>query len=672
MKTLDKECVNTLRFLAVDAVEKAGSGHPGLPLGAAPMTYILWDRFLHHNPSNPMWINRDRFILSAGHGSALLYALLHLYGYNLPLEELKQFRQWGSKTPGHPEYGHTPGIETTTGPLGQGFAIGVGMAIAETFLANCFNQPSFPIIDHYVYALVSDGDLMEGISSEAASLAGTLKLDKLIYLYDDNHITIEGETDYSFTENVKDRFEAYGWNVLHVPDGNDLTAIKQAIESARSTKEKPSLIIIRTHIGYGSPKHDSAQVHGEPLGSQALQQTKDKLEWPQEPLFHIPEKVLSHCRRAIQQGVELELEWKQQFNAYRHEYPKLAIQFEQTIKGQLPLKWEEHLPIFTPQEGSIATRNASGKVMNILSEKLHTLGEAPHHFIVGGSADLAPSTKTTLIGYGDFGFSKSCTHNIHFGVREHAMGAIANGMALHSSFIPYTATFFVFSDYMRPAIRLAALMQTHVIFIFTHDSIALGEDGPTHQPIEHLMSLRAIPGLTVIRPADANETAAAWKVGVERKSPIALVLTRQKLPILDIEQYPITDGVPHGAYILTDTEEKKPDIILIATGSEVHLALNASKQLMREGFQVRVVSMPSWELFEEQPTNYKNNVFPIDVPKLALEAGISLGWHKYVGEQGDVIGLNRFGASAPGKIVYDKLGFNVDNVVKRAHVLLTK
>lgn len=670
--SLDELCVNTLRFLAVDAVEQAQSGHPGLPLGAAPMAYILWDRFLRHNPRNPLWINRDRFILSAGHGSALLYALLHVYGYDLSLEELKRFRQWESKTPGHPEYGLTPGVEVTTGPLGQGFAMGVGMAMAESFLADCFNQLDFPIIDHYTYAIVSDGDLMEGVSSEAASLAGTLRLGKLIYLYDDNHITIEGETDIAFTENVQHRFEAYGWSVFHVPEGNDLSKIEEAIIAAKAEKARPSLIIVRTHIGYGSPKQDNAAAHGEPLGPEALVATKNALNWPVEPAFHIPKEADSHFRQAISRGAKLEAEWWSLLHDYRREKPILAAQFDQMLEGKLPVNWQNHIPSFRPQDGPIATRNASGKVMNVLSEKLHTLGRAPHHFLVGGSADLAPSTKTMLIGYGDFGFGEACAHNIHFGVREHAMGAIANGLARHSNFIPYSATFLVFSDYMRPAIRIAALMQNHVIFIFTHDSIGLGEDGPTHQPVEQLMSLRTIPNLTVIRPADANETSVAWRLAIERKAPTVLVFSRQKLPVLDPEQYPIREGVPRGAYILAEAESGQPDIILVATGSEVHLALASRVVLKSKAVKTRVVSMPSWELFDEQDKGYVDQVLPQNVPKLAIEAGVPIGWRKYVGEEGSVIGLNRFGASGPGSIVYDKLGFNVENVVHHTLTLLKR
>jgi transketolase len=672
LNKLDELCVNTLRFLAVDAVEEANSGHPGLPLGAAPMAYVLWDRCLRHNPRNPTWINRDRFILSAGHGSALLYALLHVYGYDVPLDDLKRFRQWESRTPGHPEHGLTPGVEATTGPLGQGFAMGVGMAIAERLLANCFNTPEFSLIDHYIYAIVSDGDLMEGVSSEAASLAGTLGLGKLIYLYDDNHISIEGETDIAFTENVQRRFESYNWYVIRVPDGNDLDAIEAAIRAAQTITNKPTLILVRTHIGYGSPKQDTAEAHGEPLGQEALAVTKKTLGWPLEPSFFLPTPAINHFRQAVQKGKHIESTWQALLAKYTTKEPDFAYQFKQMRAEALPSDLEKYIPSFTIQDGPIATRKASGTVLNVLNQNLHTLGQGAHHVIVGGSADLSPSTKTILTGYGDFGFTQDCTHNIHFGVREHAMGAIANGIALHSNFIPYTATFLIFSDYMRPAIRLAALMQTHVIFIFTHDSIGLGEDGPTHQPVEHLMSLRAIPGLTVIRPSDANETAIAWKIAIEQKRPIALVLTRQKVPVIDPHTAPIEDGVPRGAYIVAESSNGTPEIILIATGSEVHLALSSRNVLQERGIRTRVVSMPSWELYEQQFTDYHSQVLPSDIPKVAIEAGVTLGWSKYVGLRGDVIGLNRFGASAKGGIVYAELGFNVKNVVHRVMKLLKK
>ncbi|MEE8357825.1 MAG: transketolase [Candidatus Hydrothermarchaeales archaeon] len=665
MKGPDELCINTIRFLAVDAVEKAKSGHPGLPLGAAPMAYVLWDRILNHNPKNPGWINRDRFILSAGHGSALLYSLLHLYGYDISLDDLKRFRQWDSKTPGHPEYNPSLGIEATTGPLGQGFAMGVGIAIAERFLGNCFNSPEFPIIDHYTYAIVSDGDLMEGISSEAASLAGYLRLGKLIYLYDDNHISIEGDTDISFTEDVRRRFEAYGWQVLQVLGGNDLDRIEKAIKKAQAEKKKPSLIQVRNHIGYGSPKQDTPAAHGEPLGPEAMKATKEALGWPLKPDFYIPDEAMSHFRQAAEKGAEKEAEWKKVFDNYRKKQPELAEEFEKVVNGELPPDLEKHLPVFKPEDGPIATRSASGKVMNAIAKQLP-------HSLAGGSGDLAPSTKTILMGYGDFGFSKACAHNVHFGVREHAMGAIVNGMALHGGIIPYGATFLVFSDYMRPALRIAALMQVHSIFVFTHDSIGLGEDGPTHQPIEQLMSLRAIPGMTVLRPADANETAAAWKIAVEHKGPVSLALSRQNLPIFDPSTYNVAEGVSHGAYVLADAESKKPDVIILATGSEVHLALEAREELKKIGIQVRVVSMPSWELFDKQTKEYREQVLLSDVPKLAVEAGITFGWYKYVGGNGDVIGIDRFGASAPGKVVFEKLGFSVENVVDKALALLRR
>jgi len=656
---IDELCINTLRFLAVDAVEKAGSGHPGMPLGAAPMAYVLWDRVMRHNPRNPSWFNRDRFILSAGHGSALLYALLHLYGYGLTLEDLKRFRQWGSKTPGHPEYGLTPGVEATTGPLGQGFGMGVGMAIAERFLAQCFNTEEHRLVDHYTYAIVSDGDLMEGISYEAGSLAGTLKLGKLIYLYDDNHISIEGETDIAFTENVRERFTAYGWHVQRVGDGNDIDAIEAAVTKAQKVVDRPSLIIIRTHIGYGSPKQDSASAHGEPLGAEALRETKEALGWPADKTFYVPPEAAEHFKEAAARGEVFEEEWRDMLRSYTERYPDLAKDLEQVIRGVLPLGWDKDLPLYSPKDGPMATRSASGEVMNELSRRLP-------HYLAGGSADLAPSTKTLLHGYGDFGFGSYCSHNLHFGVREHAMGAIVNGMALHGGTLPYGATFLIFSDYMRPALRLAALMDVHVIFIFTHDSIGLGEDGPTHQPVEQLMGLRAIPGLTVLRPADANETAYAWVEAMKCKGPVCLILSRQKLPILDTQRYPVAEGVSKGAYILADSEGERPELILIATGSEVHLALEAREALKTRSVDARVVSMPSWELFEAQPTGYKEAVLPEGVPRLAIEAGVTLGWERYTGSRGAVIGLDRFGASAPGKIALENLGFNVGNVVNRA------
>ncbi len=661
-RALDKLCINTLRFLSLDMVEQAQSGHPGLPLGAAPMAYVLWTRFLQHNPRDPSWPNRDRFILSPGHGCALLYALLHLTGYDLPLDQLKRFRQWGSKTPGHPEYRLTPGVEATTGPLGQGFAMGVGMALAEAHLSATFNQPDLRIIDHYTYAIVSDGDLMEGISAEAASFAGTLGLGKLIYLYDNTHISIEGTTDLAFTENVKHRFEAYGWQVISVPDGEDLDAIDAAIRLAQAESSKPSLICVRNHIGYGSPKQDSAAAHGEPLGPEATKETKQKLGWPPQPTFYIPPEAFAHFRVALSHGSAQQQEWSELVAEFRRTSPTMCAELERSLRGELPDGWDADLPVFSTDSKAIATRDASGRVMNALAERVPEL--------IGGSADLSPSTKTTLVGYGDMGFGNDVGRNLHFGIREHAMGAIVNGMALHGGLIPYGSTFLTFSDYMRPASRLAALMGTHSIFIFTHDGIGLGEDGPTHQPVSQLLSLRSIPNLLVIRPADANETVAAWKTAMREPGPVALVLSRQKLPILNPERCPITEGVPRGAYVLADSELQPAQIALIATGSEVHLALAAQQQLLQQGIGARLVSMPSWELFDSQSVEYRRQVLPSNVRKLAIEAGVSLAWCKYVGEGGDVIGLDRFGASAPGEVVMERLGFNVENVVNRVRSLL--
>jgi transketolase len=661
---LDRLCVNTIRMLAVDEVEKAHSGHPGLPLGAAPMAYVLWDRFLRHNPGNPRWFNRDRFILSAGHGSALLYALLYLYGYNMPLEELKHFRQWGSETPGHPEYNLDRGIEATTGPLGQGFGMGVGMALAEAHLAGCFNKEELGVVDHYTYAIVSDGDLMEGISAEAASLAGTLKLGKLIYLYDNNHISIEGSTDLAFTESVVERFRAYHWHVQTVPDGNDLDAVEAAIRLAQAHEDQPSLISVRNHIGYGSPLQDTAAVHGEALGPENVKATKEKLGWPLQPDFYVPEAALAHFREAGGRGEELEGEWKERLEEYRSRFPKLAQDLQQMISGKLPQGWDADVPVFPADPKGMATRDASAKAMNALAGRVQSL--------VGGSADLAPSTKTTLTAYGDMGMGSNCGRNLHFGVREHGMGAVVNGMALHGGIIPYGSTFLIFSDYMRASIRLAALMNTHSLFVFTHDSIGLGEDGPTHQAIEHLMSLRAMPNMTVMRPADANETAEAWRIAIQRQKPMCMALTRQKLPVLDAQRYPIRQGVGKGGYVLAEAEGGKPQIVLIATGSEVQLALGAREELGKEKIAARVVSMPCWELFDEQPAEYRQQVLPRDVPKLAIEAGATLGWCRYVGDRGGVIGIDRFGASAPGNVAMEKLGFNVPNVVEHARKLLEK
>ncbi|NPA51998.1 MAG: transketolase [Aquificae bacterium] len=664
-KSIDELCINTIRFLSVDAIEKAKSGHPGMPLGAAPMAYVLWDRFLKHNPKNPKWFNRDRFILSAGHGSMLLYSLLYLSGYDLTLEDIKQFRQWGSKTPGHPEYGLTPGVEATTGPLGQGFGMGVGMAMAECFLADRYNKPDFKLVDHYIYAIVSDGDLMEGISTESASLAGKLKLGKLIYLYDCNYISIEGDTRITFVEDVELKFKALGWHVINVKnDGNDIEAIAGAIRIAQLNKEQPSLIIVRTHIGYGSPKQDSPAAHGEPLGEEAVIATKKRFNWPLEP-FYVPKEALEHCRKAVDRGKKWEDEWNRLFEKYKKVYPDLAEEFEKAIKGELPKGWDKDLPRYFPEGKKIATRVASGETLNVIAKRVP--------YLLGGSADLGPSNKTILKGEKDFldCFNKQVGRNLHFGVREHAMGAAVNGMTLHGGVIPYGATFLVFSDYMREPLRLSALMKVHSIFIFTHDSIGVGEDGPTHQPIEQVMSLRLIPDFTVIRPADANETVVAWKLAMTLKEPVALVLTRQGVPVLDPEKYPIYKGVPYGAYVLKDSIDK-PDIILVGTGSEVHLALEASFRLEEKGLNVRVVSMPSWELFFKQPKSYREEVLLSEVPKLAVEAGSCIGWRDIVGDTGDVICLNRFGVSAPGEVVMERLGFNVDNVLNRALKLLEK
>jgi transketolase len=664
MGSVDELCVNTLRFLAVDQVEAAKSGHPGLPLGAAPMAYVLWDRFLRHNPKNPSWFNRDRFVLSAGHGSALLYSLLHLYGYDLPLEELKRFRQWGSRTPGHPEYGEVPGVEATTGPLGQGFAMGVGMAIAEAHLAAVFNRPGFDVVDHFTYALVSDGDLMEGVASEAASLAGHLKLGKLVYLYDDNHISIEGDTSLAFTEDVGARFEAYGWQVLRVADGNDLEAISSALSLARSEAGRPSLIVVRTHIGFGSPRQDTAKAHGEPLGPQDTRATKEKCGWPVDSPFFVPDEAAAHGLRRIGEGTAWEGAWEALLKAYRERHPELAQRLDAALSGTLPEGWEAALPIFNPGEGPMATRAASGRVLNALAPLLHGL--------IGGSADLAPSNNTALKGFADFSPEDPSGRNLHFGVREFAMAAAANGMALHGGLLPYAATFFIFSDYCRAAVRLSALMQTNVVYVFTHDSIGVGEDGPTHQPIGQLMSLRVIPGLVVLRPADANETAAAWRVALSRKGPTALALTRQNLPVLDLSGLPVAEGVPKGAYVLQEAEGGTPDVVLLGTGSEVSLAMEARTLLAGKGVKTRVVSMPSWELFDRQPEAYRRSVLPPGVPRVSVEAGTTRGWRDYVGDQGAVVGIDHFGASAPGKVLFEKFGFTAERVADLAEQLLKR
>ena len=661
----ERKAVNTIRMLAADAVQKANSGHPGMPMGMAQAAFTLWTRFLRHNPRNPSWPNRDRFVLSAGHGSMLLYALLHLTGYDLPLEELKNFRQWGSKTPGHPEYGHTPGVETTTGPLGQGFANGVGMAMAERWLAERYNRPNFPVIDHWTYAIVSDGDLMEGIASEAASLAGHLRLGKIIYLYDDNHITIEGSTDLAFTEDWAKRFEAYGWHVQKV-DGMDGQAVAAAIEAAQADP-RPSIIGCRTHIGYGSPhRQDTPKAHGEPLGEEELILTKKNLGWPLEPPFYIPDDVLSFFRQAVERGQAWEAEYQRLFEAYAQQYPAEAEELQRALSGDLPEGWEEALPSFEAGT-SDATRNASGIVLNALAQVIPNL--------IGGSADLAGSNKTMIKGADSLGPDSFKGRNIHFGVREHAMAGILNGMALHGGVIPYGGTFLVFSDYMRGAMRLSALMGVRVIYVLTHDSIGLGEDGPTHQPIEHLPALRAMPNMTVIRPADGNETAEAWRVALTNRSgPTALALTRQKVPNYDRSQEGMgpASGLRKGGYIFYANSDS-PEIILIASGSEVEIAMEAAQTLVQEGVAVRVVNLACWELFQKQDESYRRSVLPLEVPKLAIEAAATFGWERWVGNdpsRGGVIGIDHFGASAPYKRIYQEFGLTPEAMVARARELL--
>jgi transketolase len=679
---IDALCINTIRMLSVDAVEKAKSGHPGAPMGLAPVAYVLWMRFLKHNPQNPSWPDRDRFVLSAGHGSMLLYSMLHLTGYrDISLEQVQQFRQWGSRTPGHPERELAAGIEVTTGPLGQGFGNGVGMAIAEAYLAARYNRPGFEIVNHFTYAIASDGDLMEGVAAEAASLAGQLKLGKLIYLYDNNRISLAASTDLTFNEDVAKRFDAYGWHTQSVEDGNDLVAVEGALRAARAETGRPSLISVRTRIGYGSPgKQDTFEAHGSPLGPEETKLTKQKLGWPVDRPFHLPEQALARFRQALSQGEKAEAEWNERLAAYRKEFPEQAGELEQALRGELPQGWDAAIPEFPADAKGVATRAASGKVLNAIASKLPTL--------IGGSADLNPSTFTALNNLGDFqnphrdfrnsqglagGGCNYAGRNIHFGVREHAMGAAINGMAAHGGIIPFGSTFLIFSDYLRPSMRLAALMELGVIYVFTHDSIGVGEDGPTHQPIEQLAALRAIPRLVVIRPGDANETAVAWRVAIEtRDRPVALVLSRQNVPTLERKgEFTVAEGVRRGAYVLSDPPQGKPEIILIGTGSELSLAVGATKRLLERNIKARVVSMPSWELFDAQPQEYREFVLPPDVrPRLAVEAALPQGWHRYTGDRGDVLGVERFGASAPGNVVMEKFGFTVDHVVERALALL--
>jgi len=679
---LDGRCINTIRFLAVDAIQQANSGHPGMPMGAAVMAYCLWQRHLKHNPADPRWVDRDRFILSGGHGSMLLYALLHLTGYDLPLSDLQSFRQWGSKAAGHPECHLVPGVEVTTGPLGQGVGNAVGMALAEAHLAARFNRPGHTIVDHYTYVIASDGDLMEGVAAEACSLAGHLGLGKLVCLFDDNRISLAGSTELAFTEDVGGRFEAYGWHVQQVEDGNDLAAVDAALHAAKDEISRPSLICVRTIIGYGAPhKEGTFHTHGSPLGEEEVRAAKENLGWPLEPTFFIPDEVAEQFRKAVDDGEAKEAEWEEAFSRYAEAYPDEAAEFMRRQNGELPTGWDAALPTFQADPTGMATRKASESVMQALAQQIPEL--------MGGSADLNPSTVSWLKGFGDFQPPTRSSErpqgavggewgyggrNVHFGVREHAMGAIATGMALHGGFIPYTATFLVFSDYMRPPMRLAALSQARVIYLFTHDSIGLGEDGPTHQPVEHLMNLRAVPNLTVIRPADAAETAEAWRMALMRHDgPTALILTRQGLPILDRKECAPAEALQRGGYILWESTEGIPEVILIGTGSETHLALAAGKQLAAEGIRARVVALPSWEFFDRQPIKYRETVLPPRVKvRVAVEAGIRLGWEHYVGLEGETVGMEGFGASAPGKVLYEKFGFTVEGVVQTAKGLLQR
>lgn len=661
MQTIDQVAVNTLRFLSIDEVEKAKSGHPGFPLGTAPLMYTVWDRFMNYNPKDPNWFNRDRFILSPGHGSALYYAMLHLAGYDVSIEQLKNFRQWGSITPGHPEYGVTPGVDASTGPLGHGFAMGVGFAIAETMLAAKYNKPGFEVVNHYTYGLTSDGDQMEGVASEAASLAGTLGLGKLIYLYDDNHITIEGDTEIAFREDVGKRFEAYGWQVLRVADSEDIDALENAIKEAKADTEHPSLIIVRTHIGYGSPKQDNASCHGEPLGAEGVAKTKEAADWPVGQSFYVPVTVRKHFDDKLAACAEKQAAWEALLADYKVVYPELGKELEERIKGDVLVSRSDLEAVFNDIEG-ISTREAGGEVLQKLSMQLPQL--------VGGSADLGPSNKTVMKTCGYYSKDDRTGRNIHFGVREHAMGKALNGIALHGGFIPFGGTFLVFADFMRPAVRMAALMGLRSIFVFTHDSIAVGEDGPTHQPVEHAMSLRVIPNLCVIRPADALETAMAWQTAcLNQHKPTALLLSRQKLPVLHKYAAVIHDNAGKGAYVL-DAGQGEAKAVIIATGSEVHLALEAQAKLAEEGSCVSVVSMPSWDMFEMQSEEYKKSVLPEGLPKVAVEAGVTLGWSRYTGSEDNVIGINKFGASAPGGTVMKEYGFTAENVAAKVKSLL--
>ncbi len=664
MESIEKRGINTVRVLSADAVQKANSGHPGTPMALAPMGDVLWTQVMNYNPNDPLWPNRDRFILSAGHACMLQYCYLYLTGYNVSLDDLKNFRQLHSKTAGHPEYGLLPGIEVTTGPLGQGFANGVGMAIAQQYLASRYNKPGFDLFDYKIYSICSDGDIMEGVSAEAASLAGHLKLGNLIYLYDDNKITIEGDTSLAFNEDVTERFQAYGWHVQSVADGNDTEAIHAAIINAQNDTNRPSLIKVRTHIGFGSPnKVDTAAAHGSPLGNEEVRLVKENLGFDPDKSFDVSDDVLDFYRKKGSAGVKKEEDWKELYKKYKEKYPGEAAEYELLSDGKLPEGWKDDLPVFKPDAKGLATRKASGKALNAIAAKLPLL--------IGGSADLSPSTDTVLNGFESFTDENHGGRNFHFGIREHAMGAVLNGMALTRGFIPYGATFLIFSDYMRPPVRLAAIMKIKPVFIYTHDSIGLGEDGTTHQPIEQLIGLRSVPGLTVIRPADPNETVQAWRTTIEHTGgPVALILTRQNVPIIDQEKYAKADNVDKGAYILSDSEGE-PQVILMASGSEVHLVLQAQEKLKEQSINARVVSFPSWELFEAQSDDYKEKVLPKKVrARLAVEAGSPLGWCRFVTDDGDVLGITKFGESAPGEEILAEYGFTADNVVARAKALV--
>ncbi|UII57514.1 transketolase [Cytobacillus spongiae] len=664
-ENIEQLAINSIRTLSIDAIEKANSGHPGMPMGAAPMAYTLWTRVMNHNPKNPTWFNRDRFVLSAGHGSMLLYSLLHLTGYDLSMDDIKQFRQWGSKTPGHPEFGHTPGVDATTGPLGQGISMAVGMAMAERHLAAVYNKDHYHMVDHFTYTICGDGDLMEGVSAEAASLAGHLKLGKLVVLYDSNDISLDGDLDKSFSESVKMRFESYGWQYIRVEDGNDVEAIARALEEAKSDESRPTMIEVKTVIGYGSPsKAGKSDVHGAPLGEVELKATKDYYKWTFEEDFHVPNEVYEHFnQQVVENGAKSDQEWSQMLESYKNAFPELGEQFEKAINGELPEGWDQDIPVY--EEGkSLASRASSGEALNAIAKNLPSF--------IGGSADLAGSNKTMIKGTGDFTPSSYEGRNIWFGVREFAMGAALNGMALHGGVNVFGGTFFVFSDYLRPAIRLAALMKLPVTYVFTHDSIAVGEDGPTHEPVEQLAALRAMPNLGVIRPADGNETAAAWKLAVESTDkPTALVLTRQNLPTIKGTDQAAYEGVSKGGYVVSPSTKEQADVLLLAAGSEVNLAIEAQKVLENDGIHASVVSMPSWDRFEAQSKEYKESVIPKSVKKrLAIEMGSSLGWHRYAGDEGDVLGIDQFGASAPGEKIMEEYGFTVNNVVARVKALL--